>query len=194
MNHNDNCNDPHKLLRDLRRGRDLRFAPAVIISADAGVDGTERHGKGKKFQESCAAGIEQYGFRQKRGKMIHTEGGAQGKRERQSKAADQVSAAVFFALFSVFRGYETGERRLDAAAAQRKTDAVHGIDQLIQSHGFRTDFMGKKNPVKKSGNPCDQSGSSQKQGAEDQWISASVGGHGRTSDGIIISIFEGRRE
>lgn len=62
-------------------------------------------------------------------------------------------------------GTETGERRLNRAAADRKADTGDRSNQLIQSHIFRTNLIGKKDPVEESKDARKKSGSCQNQGS-----------------------------
>ena len=63
------------------------------------------------------------------------------------------------------RCHISGNRGLNRPTAQRKSDAEHRKQELVQPHSFRADQIRQINAVKKAKDTCDKAGGGENQRA-----------------------------
>lgn len=165
----------------------------------------DRHRERHQPQQLPAAGLQKDAVGQPLGAGIEDDGAdaGQGKGEKKAGLQRRLRRIRAGGLAPLRKGalsrYIAGDRRLDGAAAQGKTDAEHRENQLIHAHPLCADLLGQKDSVKKADNAAQKSCQRQdKRAGQDRiFLKAKEGrGHGPplVSAELIYSMKESRTD
>lgn len=138
------------LFRKLRDGWYRSLSDAEEIAVDAGMYTSHGNGQGYNTKKWSCTFFHQAGNSNVFRTLVYE--GSTHKREgkRHQKTCPQCAEGILIVFCTGLTGHVLGNSSLDTGDGEGERESKYGRNQLIDSHTFRTEYIGQKDSVEEA--------------------------------------------